>query len=170
MHAHRRLAPERCPLAQQSMAVSKHTIVQECMCTVYNDFLMVLLCLFPRKLSLHRVVSTQMYSCSQNAVLCSHFHCCYFENATVLSVTTPTKHCTAIQNVTTLDQGSHHPVSWVQELLELMDVRLVEIDDRWESGRLQACGFSSQEVIHVVKALFEDTDMRRRVLHNVAST
>lgn len=58
----------------------------------------------------------------------------------------------------------------LQELLELMDVRLVEIDDRWESGRLQACGFSNQEVIHVVRALFEDTDMRRRVLHNVAST
>lgn len=58
----------------------------------------------------------------------------------------------------------------IQELLELMDVRLVEIEDRWESGRLQTCGFESQEVIHVVKALFEDTDMRRHVLHVVAST
>ena len=58
----------------------------------------------------------------------------------------------------------------LQELLELMDVRLVEIDDRWKSGKLQACGFSSQEVIHVVRALFEDTDMRRQVLHTVAST
>ncbi|KAL3153383.1 hypothetical protein ABBQ38_011722 [Trebouxia sp. C0009 RCD-2024] len=58
----------------------------------------------------------------------------------------------------------------LQELLELMDVRLVEIEDRWESGRLQTCGFESQEVIHLVKALFEDTEMRRRVLHIVAST
>lgn len=58
----------------------------------------------------------------------------------------------------------------LQELLELMDVRLVEFEDRWESGRLQTCGFESQEVIHLVKALFEDTEMRRRVLHIVAST
>ena len=58
----------------------------------------------------------------------------------------------------------------IQELLELMDVRLVEFEDRWESGRLQTCGFDSQEVLHLVKALFEDTDMRRQVLHVVAST
>lgn len=51
-----------------------------------------------------------------------------------------------------------------------MDVRLVEIEDRWESGRLQTCGFESQEVLHLVKALFEDTEMRRHVLHAVAST
>ena len=58
----------------------------------------------------------------------------------------------------------------LQELLELMDVRLVEIEDRWESGRLQTCGFEGQEVLHLVKALFEDTEGRRRVLHVVAST
>ena len=62
--------------------------------------------------------------------------------------------------------------SWqmFQEVLELMDVRLVEIEDRWESGRLQTCGFESQEVLHLVRALFEDTEARRRVLHVVAST
>ena len=49
-------------------------------------------------------------------------------------------------------------------------MRLVEIQDRWESARLQMCGFESQEVLHLVKALFEDTDGRRRVLHIVAST
>ncbi|DBA76382.1 TPA: hypothetical protein ACH3X1_010090 [Trebouxia sp. C0004] len=58
----------------------------------------------------------------------------------------------------------------LQELLELMDVRLVEIQDRWQSGRLQTCGFEGQEVVHLVRALFEDTEGRRRVLHIVAST
>ncbi|KAL0042877.1 hypothetical protein WJX79_002164, partial [Trebouxia sp. C0005] len=58
----------------------------------------------------------------------------------------------------------------LQELLELMDVRLVEIQDRWQSGRLQTCGFQGQEVVHLVRALFEDTEGRRRVLHIVAST
>ncbi len=51
-----------------------------------------------------------------------------------------------------------------------MDVRLVEIQDRWQSGRLQTCGFEGQEVVHLVRALFEDTEGRRRVLHIVAST
>ncbi len=58
----------------------------------------------------------------------------------------------------------------MQELLELMDVRLVEIQDRWQSGRLQTYGFEGQEVVHLVRALFEDTEGRRRVLHIVAST
>lgn len=73
--------------------------------------------------------------------------------------------CICYQSTASLRYAVH-----MQELLELMDVRLVEFEDRWESGRLQTCGFESQEVIHLVKALFEDTEMRRRVLHIVAST
>lgn len=51
-----------------------------------------------------------------------------------------------------------------------MNARLVDIEDRWGSGRLQACGFESHEVLHLIRALFEDTEMRRHVLHYVAST
>lgn len=58
----------------------------------------------------------------------------------------------------------------MQELLDLMNARLVDIEDRWGSGRLQACKFESGEVLHLIRALFEDTEMRRHVLHYVAST
>lgn len=58
----------------------------------------------------------------------------------------------------------------MQELLELMNARLVDFEDRWGSGRLQACNFDGTEVVHLIHALFEDTDMRRQVLHYVSTT
>ncbi|KAL4418799.1 hypothetical protein ABPG77_010208 [Micractinium sp. CCAP 211/92] len=52
----------------------------------------------------------------------------------------------------------------LRELCELLDIRLVEIRQRWQDGRLQAIGFSAEEVAHLVCALFEDTDLRRDFL------
>lgn len=55
----------------------------------------------------------------------------------------------------------------MQELLELLDIRLVEIRRRWGEGRLPALGFSSREVAHVVRALFDHSDLRRDFLHQL---
>lgn len=52
----------------------------------------------------------------------------------------------------------------LRELSELLDIRLVEIRRRWQDGRLQAIGFSAQEVAHLVRSLFESTDLRRDFL------
>ncbi|KAL4425306.1 hypothetical protein ABPG75_009322 [Micractinium tetrahymenae] len=52
----------------------------------------------------------------------------------------------------------------LRELCELLDIRLVEIRQRWQDGRLQAIGFSAEEVGHLVCALFEETDLRRDFL------
>ncbi|KDD73069.1 hypothetical protein H632_c2569p1 [Helicosporidium sp. ATCC 50920] len=56
-------------------------------------------------------------------------------------------------------------LSKLKELLELLDIRLVVIRERWEEGRLAALGFAPQEVAHLVRALFEDTEMREDFLH-----
>jgi hypothetical protein len=46
----------------------------------------------------------------------------------------------------------------------MMGARLVEIRGWWESGRLVDVGLTGQEVIRLVKALFEDTEHRREVI------
>ncbi|KAI7835683.1 hypothetical protein COHA_010422 [Chlorella ohadii] len=55
----------------------------------------------------------------------------------------------------------------LRELCELLDIRMVEIRQRWQEGRLQAIGFSADEVSHLVLALFEDTDLRRDFLRSL---
>ncbi|PRW33925.1 centromere kinetochore zw10-like protein [Chlorella sorokiniana] len=55
----------------------------------------------------------------------------------------------------------------LRELCELLDIRMVEIRQRWQEGRLQAIGFSADEVAHLVLALFEDTDLRRDFLRSL---
>ena len=44
-----------------------------------------------------------------------------------------------------------------------MEARLASFRERWGSGDLQARGFTRAEVLHLVEALFEDTDVRRDV-------
>ena len=57
------------------------------------------------------------------------------------------------------------PAVWkLRELSELLDIRMVQIRQRWQEGRLPALGFSAEEVAHLVLALFEDTDLRRDFL------
>jgi hypothetical protein len=51
-----------------------------------------------------------------------------------------------------------------QEVLDLMTARLAVFRERWESGRLPALGFTRRQAIHLVEALFEDTDLRRSTL------
>ena len=50
-----------------------------------------------------------------------------------------------------------------QCLVELLEARLASFRERWGSGDLQARGFTRTEVLHLVEALFEDTDVRRDV-------
>ncbi|CAL8471952.1 g11494 [Coccomyxa elongata] len=57
----------------------------------------------------------------------------------------------------------------LREVLFVMGARLVQIDERWKDGGLQKAGLSSDEVVHLIEALFEDTDLRREVLHNIRS-
>lgn len=52
----------------------------------------------------------------------------------------------------------------MQEVLDLMEIRLQEISDRWDDGRLSAMGLSAPEVASLVRALFEDTTARRALL------
>ncbi len=55
----------------------------------------------------------------------------------------------------------------MQVLVELLSVRLAEIQSRWRAGELQACGVSRAEAQHLVEALFEDTDARQAALHDI---
>jgi centromere/kinetochore protein ZW10 len=60
-------------------------------------------------------------------------------------------------------------VSNQQVVLEVLDAKLVSIQNRWRSGGLQRCGLASREVAHLVHALFEDTDLKREVLRDLLS-
>ena len=55
----------------------------------------------------------------------------------------------------------------MQEVLEILGARLVEIQSKWQNGHLQRVGFTAEEVCHLVEALFEDTDLRQAVLQSV---
>jgi hypothetical protein len=52
-------------------------------------------------------------------------------------------------------------------LCEIMRGRLVEIRGWWESGRLSGVGLTGQEVIRMIKALFEDTEHRTEVIKTI---
>lgn len=49
-----------------------------------------------------------------------------------------------------------------------MEIRLSEIAERWEDGRLSALGLKAGEVACLVRALFEDTAPRRSLLTALA--
>ena len=57
--------------------------------------------------------------------------------------------------------------SLMQELLEILGARLVEIQSRWQNEHLQRVGFTAEEVCHLVEALFEETELRQAVLQSV---
>ena len=50
-----------------------------------------------------------------------------------------------------------------------MDIRMAEIRQRWQEGRLAALGFSASQVAHLVVALFEDTAVRQKLLAFLAA-
>ena len=49
----------------------------------------------------------------------------------------------------------------------MLDAKLADIADAWTSGRLPALGFDADEVAGFVRAVFEDTENRRRALADV---
>lgn len=50
-----------------------------------------------------------------------------------------------------------------QVLLEVLNARLADIREWWATGALQARGFGAPQVAHLVRALFEPTEMRAQV-------
>lgn len=60
--------------------------------------------------------------------------------------------------------------SWIKmkELKFILNARLIEIGDRWASGKGPlAEEFTSEEMDHLVRALFQNTDMRSAVLATI---
>lgn len=49
----------------------------------------------------------------------------------------------------------------------MLHLRLADIVAAWERGALGADGFTLQEVVGLVKALFEDTDYRAECLQRI---
>ena len=60
-------------------------------------------------------------------------------------------------------------IEWIRlrEIAELLDIPSREIAERWQTGRLTRAGFTKDQVINLIKALFEDTAHRREVLHSI---
>ncbi|EIE23685.1 hypothetical protein COCSUDRAFT_63210 [Coccomyxa subellipsoidea C-169] len=57
----------------------------------------------------------------------------------------------------------------LREVLFVMGARLLEIDQRWKDGGLERAGLTADEVVHLIEALFEDTDLRSEVLQHIRS-
>ncbi|KAK9905917.1 hypothetical protein WJX75_008898 [Coccomyxa subellipsoidea] len=70
--------------------------------------------------------------------------------------------------VTAIEAGAP-ALAKLREVLFVMGARLVEIDEKWKHGGLQRAGLTSNDVVHLIEALFEDTDLRRTVLQHVRS-
>jgi centromere/kinetochore protein ZW10 len=56
--------------------------------------------------------------------------------------------------------------SWrkLERLTDLLDMSLRPISQSWESGDLSSCGFSADEVQHLIKAIFSETPLRTECL------
>jgi centromere/kinetochore protein ZW10 len=61
--------------------------------------------------------------------------------------------------------------SWrkLARLTDLLDMSLRPITQSWESGDLTSCGFSSDEVQKLIKAIFSDTPLRTECLARISS-
>ncbi|KAG0590155.1 hypothetical protein KC19_1G076600 [Ceratodon purpureus] len=62
--------------------------------------------------------------------------------------------------------------SWrkLLRLTDLLDMSLRPITQSWESGDLPSCGFSADEVQHLVKAIFSDTPLRVECLRVIVDS
>lgn len=61
--------------------------------------------------------------------------------------------------------------SWrkLARLTDLLDMSLRPITQSWESGDLTSCGFSSEEVQKLIKAIFSETPLRTECLAQISS-
>ncbi|KAL6287268.1 hypothetical protein ACE6H2_011658 [Prunus campanulata] len=50
---------------------------------------------------------------------------------------------------------------------DLLDMPLKSITTAWESGQLHSCGFTSSEVVDFIKAIFQDSTLRRECLGRI---
>lgn len=58
----------------------------------------------------------------------------------------------------------------LRKLEDLLDMPLKSITTTWESGELVNCGFVSSEVQNFIKAIFQDSSLRKECLWRIAST
>ena len=57
----------------------------------------------------------------------------------------------------------------LQAILEIMSARLGAIRSMWEEEKLKRKGLTASEVVHLIRALFEETDLRDAVIADVES-
>ena len=57
----------------------------------------------------------------------------------------------------------------LQAVLGIMQSRLGAIRSMWEEGILRAKGLGAQEVVRLIQALFEETDLRNAVIADIES-
>ncbi|BFG26025.1 hypothetical protein CerSpe_122990 [Prunus speciosa] len=55
----------------------------------------------------------------------------------------------------------------IRKLADLLDMPLKSITTAWESGQLHSCGFTSSEVVDFIKAIFQDSTLRRECLGRI---
>ncbi|XP_021801115.1 centromere/kinetochore protein zw10 homolog [Prunus avium] len=55
----------------------------------------------------------------------------------------------------------------IRKLADLLDMPLKSITTAWESGQLYSCGFTSLEVVDFIKAIFQDSTLRRECLGRI---
>ena len=68
------------------------------------------------------------------------------------------------QHIESIQLSPQSMYAVMQELCWILDARLMAIREAWHSRRLQKAGLHQQDVERLVRALFEDTEMRRSVL------
>ncbi len=62
------------------------------------------------------------------------------------------------------------PLLKLRKLLELLDTGLRETVVAWEKRRLQAVGFTADEVVHLLCALFEPSEYRRDAIARIRAS
>lgn len=55
----------------------------------------------------------------------------------------------------------------LQVLLEVLNARLADIQEWWATGALQSRGFGAPQTSHLIRALFEPTELRAQVLAQI---
>ncbi|KAI5340223.1 hypothetical protein L3X38_019497 [Prunus dulcis] len=55
----------------------------------------------------------------------------------------------------------------IRKLADLLDMPLKSITTAWESGQLHSCGFTTSEVVDFIKAIFQDSTLRRECLGRI---
>jgi hypothetical protein len=72
-----------------------------------------------------------------------------------------------VQEVGEMIEGACKPLRKLKALGRMLQVRMVEIVEEWELGHLQESGLTREEVLGVLKAVFEDNPHRRKCVDRI---